>query len=73
MAFAFKKGAKVRQVIPAAIEGTVEGFHADNETGDLQVLVVFTDATGELRTRYFEQHEVEAVEAAPAVAGTPVV
>lgn len=56
----FKKGDAVRQVMPAPIEGVVAGFHADQETGELQVCVEFQEA-GETRVRYFDVEQIEAV------------
>jgi hypothetical protein len=58
----FKKGDQVRQILPAPIVGNVAGFHADQETGALQVCVEFQDA-GETRTRYFDATQIEAVPA----------
>lgn len=56
----FKKGDTVRQIMPAPIEGNVVGFHADQETGALQVCVEFQEA-GETRQRYFDADQIEAV------------
>lgn len=54
----FAKGTPVKQIV-APIEGTVEGFQVDQESGDLQVLVAWTDADGE-HSRYFTEDQIEA-------------
>lgn len=56
----FKKGDVVRQILPAPIVGTVSGFHADNETGALQVCVEYQEE-GETRTRFFDAVQIETV------------
>lgn len=62
----FKKGDAVRQVMPAPIVGQVAGFHADQETGALQVCVEYHDGES-ARVRYFDADQIEAVpEVAPA-------
>ena len=61
MAFQFKTGSKVRQVLPAPIVGTVEGFSLDQTTGDICALVKWTDADGE-HSRYFTEAELAAAE-----------
>jgi hypothetical protein len=53
-----KKGDSVRQILPAPIVGKVAGFHADQETGALQVCVEFVE-NGETRTRYFDASQIE--------------
>lgn len=58
----FKKGDAVRQKMPAPIQGVVSGFHADQETGALQVQVNYEE-NGETRTRYFDAEQIEAVSA----------
>lgn len=60
MPAAYAKGAPVRQVQTAPIVGTVVGFHVDQETGDLQYLVEWTDAAGEVRSRYFTAEQLQA-------------
>ena len=57
----FKKGDLVRQVMPAPIAGSVSGFHADTETGDLQIRVEYATADGEVVSRYFNADQIEAV------------
>jgi hypothetical protein len=59
MASAFKKGDVVRQVMPAPIEGTITGFHVDQETGEVQFCVEHV-VDGETRQRYFEAGDLEA-------------
>ena len=54
----FAKGTPVKQIVKA-IEGEVAGFSVDQETGDLQVLVTWSDEDGE-HSRYFKESEIEA-------------
>jgi hypothetical protein len=54
----FKKGESVRQIIPA-IDGTVEGFQIDQESGERLILVNYTGADGEPASRYFKESEIE--------------
>lgn len=54
------KGTQVRQVVPV-IEGTVERFDVDQESGVLQYLVVWTDADGTQHEKYFRDGEIEIV------------
>lgn len=54
----FVKGAFVRQVVPA-VEGNVTGYSVDQETGDVQVMVEWTDADGQPHSRYFKESELE--------------
>lgn len=56
----FKKGDAVRQVVPV-IQGTVDSYQVDQETGELQLLVVWTDENGEPQGKYFKAEELEAV------------
>ena len=44
--------------MPAAIEGEVAGFSLDQDTGEVIVLVAYTDAEGNEQTRYFQQSQV---------------
>lgn len=55
----FKKGDAVRQVVPV-IEGTVDSYQVDQETGELQLLVVWNDENGEPQGKYFKAEELEA-------------
>lgn len=59
----FVKGQAVTQVLPAPIEGTVEAFAFDSETGNITVLVAFKDAEGNDQQRYFQQSELVATPA----------
>jgi hypothetical protein len=61
MAVKFPRGTVVRQIVQAPVEGTVEGFSVDIETGELQVLVQWTDASGEVHYRHFGETQIEAV------------
>jgi|GEM_PF-6627334 len=54
----FTKGQEVVQILPTPFAGTVAGFALDQDTGDVFVLVEYTDANGELHSRYFRQSEV---------------
>ena len=56
----FKKGDAVRQVVPV-IQGTVDSYQVDQETGELQLLVVWNDENGEPQGKYFKAEELEAV------------
>lgn len=51
----FKKGDAVVQVVPAPIEGTVEGFALDQDTGEVKILVQYDDAEGNSQSGYFSQ------------------
>ena len=55
----FKKGDVVRQVVPV-VRGAVESYQVDQETGELQLLVTWTDETGEPQAKYFKASELEA-------------
>lgn len=57
---ALAKGTRVRQVVDP-IEGDIKGFQVDQETGELQYLVEWEDAEGNVQSRYFEASEVEAM------------
>lgn len=61
MAATLKKGDKVRQII-VPIEGVVERFDVDQETGELQVLVS-TDVNGDgvLEQRYMKADQLEVI------------
>lgn len=58
-----RKGSTVRQIMPAPIVGVVEKYEVDQETGQVQVLVVSPDADGDGNdeARYFKLSEVELV------------
>ena len=55
----FKKGDKVKQVQAAPIEGTVEGFAIDQETGESQILVSYSKGDEQHR-RHFKADELTA-------------
>lgn len=61
---AFPKGTRVRQILPAPIEGTVERYDVDQETGKVQVLVSWPDSNGDgvPESRYFHEDQIEAVD-----------
>lgn len=52
----FSKGDSVAQIV-APIAGEVLGFQVDQESGDLLVLVGWTDADGD-HSRYFKESEI---------------
>jgi hypothetical protein len=52
----FSKGTKVKQIIKP-VEGEVTGFTVDQETGDVQVLVAWTDDDGD-HARYFKESDL---------------
>lgn len=54
---AIKKGDAVRQIV-VPISGVVVGFDIDQESGDRQLLVEWTDAEG-THQKYFRDGEVE--------------
>jgi hypothetical protein len=60
MPIAFKKGAKVRQIVPV-IEGEVVDVKIVD--GDVQFEVAYTGADGEPHARYFTEDEIEAAPA----------
>lgn len=55
---AIRKGTSVRQIV-TPIEGVVESFSVDQETGDVQYLVAYTGEDGQPRARYFKLDELE--------------
>lgn len=56
----FKKGDSVTQVLPAPIKGTVDGFALNQDTGEVKVLVSYTDSEGNVQSGYFSQSAFEA-------------
>ena len=58
MSSQFKKGDKVCQVVPAPIQGEVVGFSLCNETGEVYLVVAYTNADGEQHSRQFRQSEM---------------
>lgn len=58
---AIKKGSKVRQVMPAPIEGTVTGFDVDQEHGTVTYRVEYPGPDGEPTERFFRDGEIEEV------------
>lgn len=57
---AIAKGTTVRQVV-TVIEGTVEKYEVDQNTGELQYLVVWADADGNEQSKYFREGEITAL------------
>lgn len=66
----FKKGDVVRQVMPPPVTGTVVGYSVDQETGDVQVRIEWSekdaDGVDHVVSRYFTDAELEPVEAPAA-------
>jgi hypothetical protein len=58
MATKFKKGDAVRQVLPAPVEGVIERFVFNQETGEVGVIVKTEDG----QERSFTEDQVESVE-----------
>lgn len=58
---AIAKGTQVRQVIAHPIEGVIDSFSVDQETGEVQYLVTWNDADGVTHSRYFQDGEVAPV------------
>lgn len=56
----FTNGQAVTQVLPAPIKGTVAGFGFDPMTGNVTVLVNYTDAEGNAHQQYFQQSDLAA-------------
>ena len=57
----FEKGTKVRQIMPKPVEGEVDMYTVDQNTGKVQVHVTWADANGDTHGTYFFAHELEAV------------
>lgn len=55
----FKKGDKVRQIMPAPVTGKVDYFTVDQETGSVQIRITRKDADGNKHRTYFMEHELE--------------
>ena len=60
MSTKFIKGQTVTQVQPDAIEGVVQGFGFDPNTGNVNVLVSYKDQSGNYQQRYFNQDQLVA-------------
>ena len=58
-----KKGDTVRQIV-TPIQGVVESYQVDQETGETQCLVSWTDADGTGHSTYFTAAQIEVVPAA---------
>ena len=59
---AIPKGASVRQCVPV-ITGTVQQTKFNEATGELEYLVIYTDADGHAAERWFLQSQIEQVPA----------
>ncbi len=72
MALKFKKGAKVRQVVQAPVEGTVTDIKVDIEGGEVQYLVERTCEHGHRHGVYMTEDQLEAIPGAePDLAPEP--
>ena len=60
MAFKLKKGAQVRQVLPAPIEGEITDFELDRETGEVIAKVAWVEGE-HTHSRFFRESELEEV------------
>jgi hypothetical protein len=58
MAVKFKNGDKVRQILPAPVEGDVVRFVFDETTGEISYVVRTVDADGE-HERVFKAEDLE--------------
>lgn len=58
MSTKFKNGDKVRQVVPAPIEGIVVRFSFDEASGDIGYVVRTTDESGD-HERVFSAEQIE--------------
>jgi hypothetical protein len=56
---AIAKGTAVRQVMPQPVAGTIDSFSVDQETGEVQYYVVWTDAEGNPQGRFFTESQIE--------------
>jgi hypothetical protein len=56
----FKRGEPVRQVQPAPVRGTVQGFGLDQETGEVTVKIGWVDADKHVHEVYLPLDHVEA-------------
>lgn len=57
---AIAKGTTVKQVLPAPITGTIERYDIDQETGEIQYLVHWSDEAGE-HEKFFKEGEIEVI------------
>lgn len=55
-----QRGSIVKQVVKT-VEGTVTGFQVDQETGDKLVEVTWTDASGQVSSRFFKEADLQVV------------
>lgn len=58
---AIAKGTTVQQILPAPITGTVERYDIDQETGEIQYLVRWTDENGDENEKFFKEGEIGAI------------
>lgn len=56
---AHDKGAQVRQIVPAPIAGTVVERRLHDEAGQIEYLIEWTDADGNLASRWFLESQIE--------------
>lgn len=60
---AIKKGTIVQQVVNAPIQGTVDDYAVDRQTGEVTLLVGWTDGAGQRHERHFKESEVSIAQA----------
>lgn len=58
---AIAKGTNVKQVVPAPVVGVVAGYNIDENTGEVQYLVEWTNPDGTTQSRYFSASQIEVV------------
>lgn len=56
---AIAKGTSVRQVMPAPVQGVIDSFSVDQQSGELQYYVVWTDEAGNEQGRFFNEGQIE--------------
>lgn len=64
----FKKGDRVRQIMPAPFTGKIDNFTVDQETGNVQIRVTNKDENGDKNRRFFLEDQLELDPDAPAPA-----
>jgi hypothetical protein len=61
---AIAKGTQVRQVV-TPVYGVVNRYEVDQETGQLQYLVVWADENGNEQSKFFREGEIEVAPVEP--------
>ena len=55
----FAKGAVVQQIVKPIVGVVAGDFRVDQETGNVQIPVEWTDDNGQAHSRYFSESEIE--------------